>query len=463
MNLVLFCIIAFLLVLLAIVITIFVLRQRYQARLLELGGKQKLLEDASKKTTELEAELRVLLPFQTLAQDREKSLEEARKEVSRIQAELTGAVAESRGLKTQLDQQQLILETTFKKMEADFQILGQKMLEESSLKLGEKSKESLKAVLDPLTRDLGEFKKRIDDTHIEDTKQRTSLQEQVRMLADLNQKISLDAENLTKALKGEAKTQGNWGEMVLEKVLEASGLRQGEEYELQTSFKGPDGNTLRPDVVVRLPEKRDVIVDAKVSLVAYEAFVRAESDEDRRAAASDLALSIQTHIKGLSAKAYQNLEGIDSIDIVVMFIANEGALSVAAMSDFGLLESAVRHNVMLASPTTLLAVLKGIEYGWRSERQKQNVQKIFKAAGDLYDKFTAFAVDMDQLGSRLDQAHQAYDAAKGKLQSGKGNLVRKVEILRELGAKSAKALPAGWGDGQELLELTDGPSEEGEA
>jgi DNA recombination protein RmuC len=251
--------------------------------------------------------------------------------------------------------------------------------------------------------------------------------------------------------------------MVLEKVLEASGLRKGEEYELQTSFKGADGNTLRPDVVVRLPEKRDVIVDAKVSLVAYEAFVRAESDEDRRTAASDLALSIQAHIKGLSAKAYQNLEGIYSIDIVVMFIANEGALSVAAMSDNGLLEAAVRHNVMLASPTTLLAVLKGIEYGWRSERQNRNVQLIFKAAGDLYDKFTAFASDMEDLGSRLDQAHRSYEVAKGKLSTGRGNITGRVEKLRELGAKNTKALPAAWEGGSDQLEIMDGTPGEGEA
>jgi DNA recombination protein RmuC len=183
MDFVLFAIITLLLVILAIVITIFVLRQRYQARLIESSNNQKLLEDTSRKSRDLEAELRALLPYQTLAQKREKSLESAKSEVSRIQAELTGAMAEIRGLKTQLDQQQLILEGTFKKMEGEFQILSQKMLEDSSLKLGEKSKESLKAVLEPLSRDMGDFKKRIDDTHIEDTKQRASLQEQVRMLS----------------------------------------------------------------------------------------------------------------------------------------------------------------------------------------------------------------------------------------------------------------------------------------
>jgi DNA recombination protein RmuC len=220
-----------------------------------------------------------------------------------------------------------------------------------------------------------------------------------------------------------------------------------------------DGKRLQPDVIVHLPEKRDVIIDAKVSLVALDAFVGAVSDEDRMAEAMNLASSIRSHIKELSAKAYQNLKGIESIDIVVMFIANEGALSIEALSDRFLLEDAVRHNIMLASPTTLLAVLKGIEYGWRSERQNRNVQMIFKAAGDLYDKFTAFASDMDELGSRLEQAQRSYDAAKGKLIYGRGNLTGRVEKLRELGAKNTKELPLGWDGGTESLKIEEGAPE----
>ena len=449
MNLPLYIVFILLFVALAVLVAVLATRQRYQARLLESGARAKLLEDASSRAQRLEAEVRDLLGSKTLAQERTAALDQARGDLSRIQGELTAAVAENRGLRTQLEQQQVILEQTFAKMQADFQILGQKMLEESSQKLSERSKETLKTVLDPLTHDLGEFKKRIDATHDEETKQRTSLQEQVRMLADLNQKISKDAENLTKALKGESKTQGTWGEMVLEKVLEASGLRRDEEYELQVSLTGADGKRLQPDVVVHLPEKRDVVVDSKVSLVAYEEFARAEGEEERTAAAARLVASIRSHMKGLSAKAYQNLEEIDSIDYVIMFVANEGALSVAMMADRDLLEDAVRQNVMLASPTNLLATLKGIEYGWRSERQNRNVQTIFKAAGDLYDKFVGFAVDMDELGSRIEQARQSYDSARGKLITGRGNLTGRVEKLRELGAKSTKALPAGWDEGPE--------------
>jgi DNA recombination protein RmuC len=459
MDLVLYGIITFLLVILAIIITMVVYRRIYQTRLLESSGKIKLLEDTSKKALQLEAEVRELLPFKTIAEEREKSLELARSDISHIQAELTAAVAESSGYKTQLEQQQSILEGTFKRMESDFQVLGQRMLDESSQKLNDRSKESLKTVLDPLAHDLGEFKKRIDATHDEETKQRTSLQEQVRMLADLNQKISKDAENLTRALKGDSKTQGTWGEMILEKVLEVSGLRKNEEYELQKSFTATDGKRLQPDVVIHLPEKRDVVVDAKVSLVAYDTFIRSGTDAERIAASMELASSIRTHIKGLSAKAYQNIDGIDSIDIVVMFIANEGALSIAVLSDRTLLEDAVRQNIMLATPTSLIAVLKGIEYGWRSERQNRNVQIIFKAAGDLYDKFTAFASDMEELGSRLEQAHRSYDSAKGKLISGRGNLTGRVEKLRELGAKNSKTLPSGWAGDPSTLEIMGGDPE----
>jgi len=462
MSVAVFALVAFLVVVLAIVVTLFLSRQSFQARLLDAGSRLKLLEDSAAKASKLEAEVRELLEYKTLSQERERALDQAKSDTARIQSELMNSVAECKGLKTQLDQQQAILEGTFKKMEADFQVLGQKMLDESTQKLNERSKESLKTVLDPLTHDLGEFKKRIDATHDEDTKQRTSLQEQVRMLADLNKKISTDAENLTKALKGESKTQGTWGEMVLEKVLEASGLRKDEEYELQKSFTGADGKRLQPDVIVHLPEKRDVIVDAKVSLVAFDSMVRAESDEDRALAIDSLTASIRSHFKGLSAKAYQNVPGIESIDIVVMFIANEGALSVAAMNDRSLLEDAVKQNVMLATPTTLLAVLRGIEYGWRSERQNKNVQTIFKAAGDLYDKFTAFADDMEELGSRLDQAHRSYDAAKGKLVTGRGNLTGRVEKLRELGAKSTKTLPTGWEGDIEPLVITDATTGEGD-
>lgn len=462
MNWILFGSIAAFLVFLAVLITVLLTRQKFQARIFEADAKIKQLVEASARAAQLDSEVRDLLVFRTQAQERQESLDKTLVEASRLQSELTRIVAENSSLRTQLEQQRETLEKTFSKMESDFQILAQRMFDESSQKLTERNRESLKAVLDPLGHDLGEFKKRIDATHDEETKQRSSLEKQVQMLADLNQRISKDAENLTKALKGESKTQGTWGEMLLEKVLEASGLRKDEEYELQKSFTGPDGKRLQPDVIIHMPEKRDVIVDSKVSLVAYDAFVRSESEEERIAAASSLAASIRTHFKGLSAKAYQGIKDINSIDIVVMFVANEGALSIASVSDHALMEDAVRQNVMLATPTSLLAVLKGIEWGWRSERQNRNIQKIYKAAGDLYDKFTAFAQDMQELGERLDQAHRSYDAAKAKLVSGRGNLTKRVEDLRELGVKNTKALPAGWEEDAGLALEEPSGSEEAE-
>ena len=456
MNFLLLVLIAVLLIVIAVIATLLAARRRYEARLAERDGRLKLLEASAGRAAELEAQVGELGSAKAVSEERRRDLDAERQKTEALQRELTQAVARGSALQAQLEQQKIALDETYKKMEREFQVLGQRMLDESSQKLSDRSKESLKVVLDPLSRDLGEFKKRIDSTHDEETKQRASLQEQVRMLADLNQRISKDAENLTKALKGESKTQGTWGEMVLEKVLESSGLRKGEEYELQRSFTVDEGKRLQPDVIVHLPERRDVVVDAKVSLLDYDAFVSAEGDEERKAAADRLAASIRRHFGGLSAKAYQNLSGIDSIDIVVMFVANEGALSVADMSDHALLEDALRQNVMLATPTSLLAVLKGIEYGWRSERQNRNVQAIYKLAGDLYDKFAAFASDLEDIGSRLAQATGAYEGARNKLVAGRGNILGRVEKLRELGAKSSKALPPGWEGESELLELTDG-------
>jgi DNA recombination protein RmuC len=452
MNQILFVLVTVLLLIIAIIITTLVTRKKYQRRLLELETKSKQIDEENAGTiAQLQTELKDLVQFKALADERREALENARKDLADLQEKFTSSVAECSGLKTQLEQQKSVLDETYKKMETEFQVLAQRMLDDSSQRLGDRSKESLKMILDPLAHDIDEFKKRIDATHDEETKQRASLQEQVRMLADLNQKISKEAENLTKALKGETKTQGTWGEMILEKVLESSGLRKDEEYAVQASFPTEGGKRLQPDVIVHLPGKRDIVVDAKVSLVDYDAFIAADNDGDRLAAASRLAASIRKHFSGLSAKEYQKIQGIDSIDIVVMFVAIEGALSVASMSDRNLMEDALQQNVMLATPTSLLAVLKGIEYGWRSERQSRNVQDIFKLAGDLYDKFVAFATDMDEIGARLGQATKSYDAAKNKLVSGRGNITGKVEKLRDLGVKNAKALPSGWDLGNELL------------
>lgn len=419
-------------------------KKKYDSKLVEYEAKARQLDENAGKIVKLESDIRELYPYKLLSEERRAELQALKIDLERIQKELTDSTAENRSLETLLDQQKITLDTSYRKMEAEFQNLAQKMLEESTKKLGEKSTESLKSVLDPLVRDLGEFKKRVDSTHEEDTKQRAGLQTQVRLLMELNQKISKEAENLTKALKGESKTQGSWGEMILERVLESSGLRKGEEYETQVSFTVDEGKRLQPDVIVHLPEKRDVIIDSKVSLVDYDAFMSADTEDERKESASSLAQSIRRHLSGLSSKAYQKIEGIDSIDIVVMFIAIEGALSVASMSDRMLVEDALRQNVMLASPTSLLAVLKGIEYGWRSERQSRNVQNIFKLAGDLYDKFALYAQDMEELGSKLDQAGRSYASAKNKLISGKGNITVRVEKMRELGAKNSKAIPQSW-------------------
>lgn len=451
MNLIFYGLIMILVFVIFFILSLAAAKKKYEARLLEYEAGAKLLSENSGRLLKLESEVKELVPYRFLAEERRIHLEAAKKDLELLRRNLADSMADNRSLETLLDQQKITMDSSYKKMEAEFQILAKKMLDESSQKLGDKSKESLKTVLEPLLRDIGEFKKRVDYTHEEDTKQRSSLQAQMQMLMELNRKISKEAENLTKALKGDTKAQGSWGEMILEKVLEASGLRKGAEYETQPSFTMDSGKRLQPDIIVHLPEKRDVVIDAKVSLVDYDAFVASDSSEDRKANSANLAQSIRRHMNGLSSKAYHRIDGIDSIDIVVMFVAIEGALSVAAMSDRSLVEDALKQNIMLATPTSLLAVLKGIEYGWRSERQSRNVQNIFRLAGDLYDKFAGFASDMDELGSRLSQASRSYDAARNKLTNGRGNITARVEKIKELGAISSKELPAGWDEADSRL------------
>jgi len=264
---------------------------------------------------------------------------------------------------------------------------------------------------------------------------------EIRSLQELNSRISVDAVNLTNALKGESKTQGTWGELKLEKILEASGLVKGREYDVQVSMKNEVGARLQPDVVVHLPENKDVIIDSKVTLTAYHRYVSAETEAERQQQAVLHVQSLQKHIKDLSAKDYQNLVGVETLDFVLMFLPVEDAFNLAVQKDHELFSKAFEHNIILVGPSTLLATLKTIQHIWRNEYQTQNAQEIAKRAGYLYDKFVNFVEDIEEIGLRLNKAQDAYDRAHNKLVSGRGNLVNKAEALRKLGAKTSKALP----------------------
>ena len=322
-----------------------------------------------------------------------------------------------------------------------FKVLANDILEDKSKRFTEQNQTNLKQLLEPLKDKIKEFQGQVHDVYVKEGKDRSALAEQVKQLMALNSQLSKDAHNLTSALKGQAKVQGNWGELILERVLEASGLRKGHEYEVQDSHTREDGSRAQPDVVVHLPEDRHLIVDAKVSLKAYEEYANAETDHQRDAAMKRHLDSVRGHIGELSEKNYQQLHGQKSPDFVLMFIPVEPAFMLAIAHDSDLWQDALNKNVMLVSPSTLLFVLRTVTHLWRQEQQNRNAQEIANRGAELYDKLAGFIEDLDKLGDRLNQAKDVYDKAYGKFTTGRGNVIRQAEMLKELGIKSSKQLP----------------------
>ncbi len=326
-------------------------------------------------------------------------------------------------------------------MRKEFKVLATQIMEENSRYFGTVSKEGVEQILKPLQMQVSEFKKRIEQVHTEETREMAALLNEIKMLKELNRKIGEDAVNLTRALKGESKRQGIWGEMVLERVLEASGLREGEEYEREVSLQDGESRRFRPDVIIHLPGGRDIIVDAKTSLVAYERYVN-EEDEERKKHYAKLHLdAVKSHIERLSEKSYGSLEGVNTLDFIFMFMPIEGALMLALQTDPALYDRAFSKKIVLVSPTTLLVALRAVENTWRHERQNRNAMEIAKKAGALYDKFVGFAEDLEKIGKQIETVRKSYDGAWRKLTEGKGNIVRRVEELHELGARATKSMP----------------------
>ncbi|MBV1959299.1 MAG: DNA recombination protein RmuC [Pseudomonadales bacterium] len=375
---------------------------------------------------------------QTLEQVRGRELE-LTKQLSKLEAELVEAQQRSQDqIKTLADMRE--------QLSVQFKALANEIFEEKSQKFGQQNISSLDQILKPLKERIKEFEKKVDDTYDKESKERFSLAKEVEKLQTLNTQISEDAVNLTNALRGESKTQGLWGEVILERVLEKSGLVKGREYQVQLSMKSEDGKRNQPDVVVHLPEERDVVIDSKVSLVAYERFCSTgdntdEEKEERKKYLRQHILSIRNHIKDLSGKDYHSLEGVRSLDFVLMFLPVEAAFTLAVQEDNQLFQDAFDKNLIIVGPSTLLATLRTIQNIWRYENQTQNAQEIARQAGGLYDKFVGLVVNLDELGDRLDKTRDSYDGVVNKLSKGKGNLVRRTELLRELGANTNKAIP----------------------
>ena len=335
-----------------------------------------------------------------------------------------------------LNEKITLLEESKIQLKIEFENLANKIFEDNQ----KKSNLNLNQVLTSFKDQLNAFGKRVDDIYNEETKQRTSLLVEIKNLKELNNQISSDAINLTKALKGQNKTQGDWGEMILSSILEQSGLREGKEYTVQGSFSSDDGKRLRPDVIVHLPSKKDIVIDSKVSLNAYVNYCKSENENDRVSASKDLVKSIITHIKGLSTKKYEDIDGVQTLDFVLMFIPVEGAFLLATSTEDSLFKVAFENNIMIVSPSTLYVTLRTIENIWRNERQNENAQLISKKAADLYDKFAGFVADIEEIGLNINKTQKAYNSAMNKLSLGNGNLIKRAEEFTDLGVKPKKQI-----------------------
>ena len=327
------------------------------------------------------------------------------------------------------------------KFTKEFENLANKILEEKSLKFTEQNKVNIASILSPLQEKIIHFEKKVDDTHKQSIDYHAALREQIRGLSDTNAQMSKETLNLTKALKGDSKVQGNWGELILERVLIKSGLEKGREYEVQQSFTTETGARVLPDIVINLPDGKKMIVDSKVSLTAYERFSNEEDDVEQANFLKMHVQSIRRHIDQLASKNYHDLYKMESPDFVLLFIPIEIAFALALKEDSNLYSSAFEKNIIIVTPTTLLATLRTIDSMWTNQKQQDNAMEIARQAGALYDKFEGFVTDLTRLGKRIDDSKSDYDSAMNKLYEGKGNLIVSVEKLRKMGAKAKKELP----------------------
>jgi DNA recombination protein RmuC len=392
---------------------------------------QQLLKDYGSMDSELKTE-------------RTKS-EELGKRVSKAEVEY-------RNLMEKLNTQKAEIEDLQKKFTTEFENIATRIMKNQSQEFTAANLKNIGDVLNPLKERIGEFEKKVNEAYDKELRDKLSLREEVKKLYELNSKISEEANNLTRALKGDSKKQGNWGELVLEKVMERSGLTKGAEYETQYSTTSEEGKRIQPDVVVFLPDKKHIIIDAKVSLVAYENLVNATDEAEKQKYLKDHILSIRTHIKELSEKNYPSSKDLNSPDFVLLFIPIESSFGVAVQQDQQLFSYAWDNKIVIVTPSTLLATLKTISSIWKQENQTRNAMEIARQGGALYDKFVGFVNDLEKIGKGINTLHESYDEAMKKLQTGSGNLINKVESIKKLGVKTSKNLPDKFNqDGSENL------------
>lgn len=416
-------------------IIIFVVMIIWIVRLLSSRHNQQQLFDL--KIAQKSQDNQILLQQVTLLQNELNDCRQKNIELTVNGRELTTRLEEAKIL---ADEKQKILITSEQRLTTQFENLANRIFDASGKKLEQQNQQSLHHLLTPLKDQLDGFKKQVQESFSTEAKERHTLTFEIRNLQKLNDQMSKEAINLTNALKGNNKTQGNWGEVILNRILENSGLRQGNEYELQVSLNNDNNQRMQPDVIVHLPQGNDVIIDAKMTLIAYERYFNSEDEQDRSKAMSEHLLAVRNHIKQLSQKDYHKLHGIKSLDYILMFIPVEPAFLAAIDQDPTLINDALKQNIMIVSPTTLLVALRTINNLWRYEYQNRNAELIADRASKLYDKVRGFIEDMETLGSSLDKANQTYHSSMNKLIKGRGNIIGQIEQFRNMGVEVKKPI-----------------------
>lgn len=403
-------------------------RRRSAGREAELVAQKQALSEPLAQVPLLREQLET---SQRRLQDSESRLQQLASDKARLEERLAGQ-----------EEKLTFAEKSREQLKQEFENLSARIFEQRGKQLQEQQQQGLDGMLKPFREQLADFRRRVDQIHSDETRAQASLIEQLGQLRSLNQQMHEDARNLTDALKGQVKTQGNWGEMILERVLESSGLTRGREYETQVTLKDDSGQRRLPDAIVHLPENKDVVIDAKVSLVAYERLSSASTSEEREQALRDHLMSLRSHIKGLDIKDYSGLEGIRSLDFVLLFIPIEGAFMVAMEQDSSLYTDAFARNIVLVSPTTLLVTLRTIQNIWRYEYQNRNALDIAARAGKICDQVSLVTESLEDVGDKLAKATSSWEQTRKRLTSGNGNLLRQAHQLKDLGAKARRSLPA---------------------
>ncbi|NGZ68669.1 DNA recombination protein RmuC [Vibrio aestuarianus subsp. cardii] len=400
--------------------------------------------------------------FEAVKQERQQysdDLNRMREQKSQLEAQLREQEARHEQ-QIQSSQEKLqLLERAEDRLKQQFEHLANQLFEAKTAKVDQQNRQSLEGLLSPLKEQLEGFKKQVNDSFNHEAKERHTLVHELKNLQRLNEQMTKEAVNLTQALKGDNKQQGNWGEVVLARVLAESGLREGHEYQTQVSLQNDAGKRYQPDVIVHLPHNKQVVIDSKMALVAYERYFNAETDTQRERALSEHLLALRAHIKGLGQKDYHQLKGLQSLDYVLMFIPVEPAFQVAIQADPSLVKDAMEQNIILVSPTTLLVALRTIDNLWRNDRQNQNAQLIAERASKLYDKLRLFVDDMEGLGGALDRANQSYQGAMNKLATGRGNAIRQAESFKQLGVEIKRSISSEWAEQAQNEALTENAKE----